>query len=40
MNPRVWEQTMEFYKEYDQIPRVVPVAEMMTNDFIPGPNAR
>lgn len=40
MNPRVWEQSMEFYREYNQIPRVVPVAEMMTNDFIAGPNLR
>ena len=30
---------MAFYKEYDQIPRVVPTAEMMTNGFIPGMKA-
>jgi NitT/TauT family transport system substrate-binding protein len=36
MNPKVWEGMMAFYKEYDQIPRVLPTAEMMTNDFLPG----
>ena len=40
MNPQVWEQTMAFYKEYDQIPRVLPVAEMMTNEFNPGPGLK
>ena len=24
------------YKEYERIPRVLPAAEMMTNDFLPG----
>jgi hypothetical protein len=27
---------MAFYKEYDQIPRVVSTDEMMTNGFNPG----
>jgi ABC-type nitrate/sulfonate/bicarbonate transport system substrate-binding protein len=36
MNPRIWEGMMAFYKEYDQIPRVVPADEMMTNAFNPG----
>jgi NitT/TauT family transport system substrate-binding protein len=36
MNPRVWDEMMAFYREYDQIPRVVPAAEMMTNAFNPG----
>jgi NitT/TauT family transport system substrate-binding protein len=40
MNPQVWEQVMAFYREYDQIPRVLPPAEMMTNEFIAGPNVR
>jgi NitT/TauT family transport system substrate-binding protein len=40
MNPQVWDQVMAFYKEYDQIPRVVPTSEMMTNEFIPGPGVR
>ena len=31
MNPKVWEDMMAFYKEYDRIPRVIPAAEMMTN---------
>lgn len=36
MNPAVWEEMMAFYKEYEQIPRVVPTDEMMTNGFNPG----
>jgi ABC-type nitrate/sulfonate/bicarbonate transport system substrate-binding protein len=36
MNPKVWDEMMAFYKEYDQIPRVVPADEMMTNGFNPG----
>jgi NitT/TauT family transport system substrate-binding protein len=37
MNPRVWDGMMGFYKEYERIPRVIPAAEMMTNDLLPGP---
>jgi NitT/TauT family transport system substrate-binding protein len=36
MNPKVWDGMMAFYKEYERIPRVVPAAEMMTNDLLPG----
>jgi NitT/TauT family transport system substrate-binding protein len=36
MNPKVWDEMMAFYKEYEQIPRVVPADEMMTNGFNPG----
>ena len=36
MNPAVWEEMMAFYKEYEQIPRVVPPDEMMSNGFNPG----
>jgi ABC-type nitrate/sulfonate/bicarbonate transport system substrate-binding protein len=36
MNPQVWDGMMTFYKEYEQIPRVVPADEMMTNGFNPG----
>lgn len=36
MNPKVWEEMMAFYREYDQIPRVIPPVEMMTNAFLPG----
>jgi NitT/TauT family transport system substrate-binding protein len=36
MNPAVWDEMMAFYKEYEQIPRVVPADEMMTNAFNPG----
>ncbi len=35
MEPKVWADTMAYYKEYGQIPRVVPTAELMTNDFNP-----
>ncbi len=37
MNPAVWDGMMAFYQEYEQIPRVLPTAEMMTNEFLPGP---
>jgi len=33
MNPKIWEGTMAFYKEYEQIPRLLPAAEVMTNGF-------
>lgn len=36
MNPAVWDEMMAFYKEYEQIPRVVPADEMMSNGFNPG----
>jgi NitT/TauT family transport system substrate-binding protein len=36
MNPRVWDGMMAFYKDYERIPRVIPAAEMMTNDLLPG----
>ena len=35
-NPKVWDGMMAFYREYEQIPRVIPAAEMMTNEFLPG----
>ena len=35
MNPKKWDEMMAFYKEYDQIPKTIPAAEMMTNEFIP-----
>lgn len=36
MDPKVWDGTMAFYREYEQIPRVLPAAEVMTNAFNPG----
>jgi NitT/TauT family transport system substrate-binding protein len=36
MNAKVWEEMMAFYREYDQIPRVIPPIEMMANDYLPG----
>jgi hypothetical protein len=29
-----------FYKEYDQIPKIIPASEVATNDFNPGPNLK
>jgi hypothetical protein len=40
MNPKVWEESMAFYKEYERIPRAVPVGELMTNDLLPGTSLR
>jgi hypothetical protein len=40
MNPARWDEMIAFYKEYDQIPKTIPAAEMMTNDFIPGPSLK
>jgi NitT/TauT family transport system substrate-binding protein len=36
MNPKVWEGMMAFYREYERIPRVLPVAEVATNAYLPG----
>lgn len=35
MNPATWDANMAFYRQYGQIPRVVPAAEVMTNAFNP-----
>ena len=35
MNPKVWDGMMAFYKEYERIPRLLPVAEVATNAFLP-----
>jgi NitT/TauT family transport system substrate-binding protein len=35
MQPRIWEATMQFYFDYKQVPRVLPVGEVMTNAFNP-----
>jgi len=40
MNPATWEQMENFLKEGEQIPRLLPVAEVMTNDYLPKPGAR
>jgi NitT/TauT family transport system substrate-binding protein len=36
MNPKIWDDTMAFYKEYDQIKTVLPASEVMTNAFNTG----
>ncbi|RZI96737.1 MAG: hypothetical protein EOP39_28655, partial [Rubrivivax sp.] len=36
MNPKVFDDSMAFYKEYDQIKSVVPASDTMTNAFNPG----
>ncbi len=33
MDPAVWDGLLAFYHTYGQIPRVVPAADVMTNDF-------
>jgi NitT/TauT family transport system substrate-binding protein len=40
MNPAKWDEMIAFYKEYDQIPKIVPASEVATNDFIPGPGLK
>lgn len=35
MNTAVWDQMVGYLKGGDQIPRAVPAAEVMTNDFLP-----
>jgi NitT/TauT family transport system substrate-binding protein len=35
MNPATWEQMVEFLKDGEQIPRAIPVAEVMTDAFLP-----
>jgi NitT/TauT family transport system substrate-binding protein len=35
MNPKIWEGMMAFYREYERIPRVLPVGEVMTDAFLP-----
>jgi NitT/TauT family transport system substrate-binding protein len=34
MNPAIWDQMISFLKEGDQIPKVIPAAEVMTNEFL------
>jgi NitT/TauT family transport system substrate-binding protein len=38
MDPAVWGQMIEFLKTGNQIPRAIPTAEVMTDDFLPGPS--
>jgi NitT/TauT family transport system substrate-binding protein len=35
MNPATWEKMIGFLKDGDQIPKTVPAAEVMTNDYLP-----
>jgi NitT/TauT family transport system substrate-binding protein len=39
MNPGTWEQMESFLKEGEQIPRLLPVSQVMTNDYLPKPGA-
>jgi NitT/TauT family transport system substrate-binding protein len=34
MNPAIWDQMVGFLKEGDQIPKVIPASEVMTNEFL------
>jgi NitT/TauT family transport system substrate-binding protein len=38
MDPAVWTQMIEFLKAGDQIPRIIPVDEVMTDSYLPGPS--
>ena len=40
MNPGVWDQVVNFYHEYQQIPRTIGSDEFVTNAFIPGPGLK
>ncbi|BBD39632.1 hypothetical protein Amn_45120 [Aminobacter sp. Y103A] len=40
MNPDVWARMVTFYKQAGEIPREIPVDTVMTNKFLPGPEAR
>ncbi len=40
MNPKVWDGSMAFYREYERIPRVLPASEVMTDAFLPGPGLK
>jgi NitT/TauT family transport system substrate-binding protein len=40
MNPSIWEQMIGVLKDGDQIPKSVPVAEVMTDDYLPKPGAQ
>lgn len=39
MNPSIWDQMIGFLKEGDQISKVVPASEVMTDEFLPKPGA-
>jgi NitT/TauT family transport system substrate-binding protein len=34
MNPAIWDQMIGFLKDGDQIPKVIPAGEVMTNEFL------
>jgi len=40
MNPATWEQMIDFLKEGEQISTVVPVSEVMTDEYLASPSAR
>lgn len=35
MNPALWDQMIGFLKDGEQIPKVIPAAEVMTNEYLP-----
>ena len=39
MNPSIWDQMIGFLKEGDQISKVVPASEVMTDGYLPKPDA-
>ena len=40
MSPEIWEQMVDLMKNGDQIPSRLPVGELMTDAFLPGPLAK
>jgi NitT/TauT family transport system substrate-binding protein len=34
MNPAIWDQMIGFLKDGDQIPKIIPASEVMTNEFL------
>ena len=35
MNPALWDQMIGFLKDADQIPKIIPASEVMTNEYLP-----
>lgn len=40
MEPSIWEENMAFYENAGEIDRIIPVEEVMTNEFNPGLKSR
>jgi NitT/TauT family transport system substrate-binding protein len=40
MNPAIWEQMIAVLKDGEQIPKAIPVVEVMTDDYLPKPGGQ